>query len=48
MAGYEAGFVVATRALFAGNRARFEELTRGWPKDVRDHAHRLAAAACAG
>ena len=48
MAGNEAGFEEATRALFAGNRARFEELTRGWPKDVRDHAHRLAAAACAG
>ena len=48
MAGNEAGFEEATRALFAGNLARFEEMTGSWPKDVRAHARRLAAAACAG
>ena len=44
MAGNEANFEEATRALFAGRRARFDELVEPWPKDVRDHARRLAAA----
>ena len=44
MAGNEANFEEATRALFAGRRARFDEMTEPWPKDVRDHARRLAAA----
>ncbi len=44
MAGNEGNFEEATRALFAGRRARLEEMTEGWPKDVRDHARRLAAA----
>ena len=43
MAGNEANFEEATRALFAGRRARFDEMTEPWPKDVRDHARRLAA-----
>lgn len=43
MAGNEAGFEEATRALFAGDGARFEALTQPWPADVRDHARRLAA-----
>ncbi|MEO8597011.1 MAG: DUF2239 family protein [Candidatus Solibacter sp.] len=46
MAGNEPGFEEATRALFAGNLARFEEMSRAWPSDVRDHARRLAAVAC--
>jgi uncharacterized protein len=47
MAGNEAGFEDATRALFAGDSARFAELTEGWPPDVRDHARTLAARALA-
>ena len=45
MAGNEAGFEEALRALFAGRRERFEEMTAGWPEDVRAHAAKLAAAA---
>jgi uncharacterized protein len=45
MAGNAPGFEEATRALFAGDRARFEEWTRAWPKDVREHAHRLCGPA---
>lgn len=41
MAGNEAGFEEATRALFAGNRERFESETAGWPDDVREHARGL-------
>ena len=33
------------RALFAGDAPRFEAWTASWPKDVRDHARRLAATA---
>ena len=43
MAGDQPGFEEATRALFAGDRERFEEQTARWPADVRDHALRLAA-----
>ena len=43
MAGNEPGFEEATRALYAGDRARFEELVGGWPADVRDHALRVSA-----
>lgn len=35
-------FEEATRALFAGNRARFEAFSRAWPTDVRDHAIRMS------
>ena len=45
MAGDEVGFEEATRALFAGNDARFNEMTESWPADVRDHARALAARA---
>jgi len=44
MAGNEVNFEAATRALFAGRRAGFDEMTEPWPRDVRDHARRLAAA----
>ena len=44
MAGNEPGFEEATRALFAGNRERFEQETETWPADVREHARKLAAA----
>jgi hypothetical protein len=43
MAGNRAGFEEALRALFAGDRAHFDRETEGWPVDVREHAHRLAA-----
>ena len=43
MAGDRPGYEEATRALFAGDRARLEEQIRDWPDDVRDHALRLAA-----
>ena len=45
MAGNELGFEEATRALFAGNPARFEEQIQSWPIGVRDHAKKLAAGA---
>ena len=43
MAGNEAGFEDATRALFAGDAATFEDRIAAWPEDVRDHAALLAA-----
>ncbi len=48
MAGNEAGFEDATRALFAGDAAAFEECIAAWPDDVRDHAALLAAEALRG
>jgi hypothetical protein len=42
IAGNKPHYEDAIRALFAGDRARFEELIAGWPDDVRDHASRLA------
>jgi uncharacterized protein len=45
MAGNEPGFEEATRALFAGDRPRFDEHIHRWPAAVRDHAAKLAAAA---
>jgi uncharacterized protein len=47
MAGNAPDFEEATRALFAGDRARFERLCRSWPKDVREHALRLGGPAFA-
>nr|WP_246520267.1 DUF2239 family protein [Microvirga arabica] len=45
LAGDEAGFEEASRALFAGDQKLFEALIRLWPKDLRDHAERLAGSA---
>jgi hypothetical protein len=45
MAGNLPGFEEATRALFAGNPERFQDLIVSWPGDIRDHAQRLAGAA---
>ncbi|MFC3653565.1 DUF2239 family protein [Dyella humi] len=42
MAGDMPGFEEATRALFAGDRAKFGELITKWPGDVRDYAMELA------
>ena len=45
MAGDRPGFEEAARALFAGDRARFDRLVKPWPADIRNHAKNLAAAA---
>ena len=45
LAGNEAGFVEAARALFAGNAAGFNKAIGAWPPDIRAHAMKLAAAA---
>ncbi|ODR96175.1 hypothetical protein AUC69_15560 [Methyloceanibacter superfactus] len=42
MAGDEAGFEEASRALFARDEARFDREIAAWPPDVRAHAQRLA------
>jgi uncharacterized protein len=41
VAGDLPGFEEATRALFAGDRARFGDAAAGWPSDVREHATAL-------
>jgi len=38
-------FEEASRALFAGNRDRFDEMVDFWPADIRDHVHALAKSA---
>lgn len=45
IAGDLPGFEEAARALFAGDRARFDEHIATWPKDVQAHLHKLATAA---
>jgi hypothetical protein len=47
MLGNAAGYEDASRALYAGDAARFQELSAGWPADLRDYARRLAAPAFA-
>ena len=42
VAGNEPGYEEATRALFAGDSARFQALIAGWPVDVRLYAGKLA------
>lgn len=42
MAGDRVGFEEAVRALYADDRGRFASLTGPWPKDIREHAARLA------
>jgi hypothetical protein len=46
-AGNLPGFEEATRALFAGDRQRFERLAAQWPSDVGAYAMKLAAPAFA-
>jgi len=48
MAGNEAGFEEAARALFASDKDRFDRETEAWPADVRDHARGLAGRAFDG
>ncbi len=45
MVGDAPGYEESLRALFAGDRARFEVCAAGWPDDVRAHAVSLAEAA---
>lgn len=45
MAGNLPGYEEATRALFAGDSARFAAQTESWPVDVRDHARKISGAA---
>ncbi|AEK62225.1 DUF2239 family protein [Collimonas fungivorans] len=47
MAGNQVNFEEATRAFFAGDQLRFEELSEPWEIDIRDHARTLAARALA-
>jgi hypothetical protein len=42
IAGNAPGYEEATRALFAGDRTRFESLLAPWPDDIRTHALALA------
>ncbi len=42
------GFEEATRALFAGDAARFQAQVAPWPGDVRQHALVLAGPCLAG
>ena len=42
LAGDEAGFEEASRALFAGRRDDFERQVQAWPADVREHVVMLA------
>jgi hypothetical protein len=43
MAGNEPGFEEAIRALFGSQEKRFTTIVEPWPRDIRDHAKRLAA-----
>ncbi|WP_338263409.1 DUF2239 family protein [Corallococcus caeni] len=45
MAGNAPGYEEAARALYAGDRTRFNKWTRSWPDDIRECARRLAAPA---
>lgn len=42
MLGNAWGYEEAARALYAGNRQKFLDLSASWPADLRDHARRLA------
>ncbi len=41
MAGHEAGFEEASRALFAGDQAGFEVRIAAWPADVQTHLKKI-------
>lgn len=45
MGGDLPNFEEASRALFAGDSDRFDEMVDFWPEDIRDHTRSLAAAA---
>jgi uncharacterized protein len=43
MAGDEAGFEEASRALFAGDSQKLQSVVAAWPRDIRGHVLALAA-----
>lgn len=43
--GDQPGYEEASRALYARDEYRFMRITVSWPKDLRDHARKLAAPA---
>lgn len=45
LAGNLPDYEDATRALYADDRVRFEDIVAAWPKDVRNHTLRLAESA---
>ncbi|QSQ27963.1 DUF2239 family protein [Pyxidicoccus parkwayensis] len=45
VAGDLPGFEEASRAFYARNPERFEQLTQPWPRDIREHVRRLVAIA---
>jgi uncharacterized protein len=45
VAGNEPGYEEAARALYAGDRLRFEQAMAAWPADVRRYAMQLSAPA---
>lgn len=45
MAGNAPGYEEALRALYAGDRGKFDRMMDAWPKDVRGYAMNLAAEA---
>ncbi|MFM0734976.1 DUF2239 family protein [Paraburkholderia sediminicola] len=45
LAGNLPDYEDATRALYADNRSRFEDIVAAWPEDVRNHTLRLAQGA---
>lgn len=45
IAGDLDGYEEVSRALFAADRSRFEELLAAWPEDIREHMLRLAKGA---
>ena len=47
LAGDLPGYEEATRALFAGDQARFADLTAPWPEDIGDYVRALNAKAIA-
>jgi uncharacterized protein len=48
MAGNLPGFEESLRALFAGDRRRFDDLVSEWPAGIRDYARKLANVALGG
>lgn len=44
IAGNLADYEEALRALYAKDKKQFQSLIHSWPKDVRDHSNKLAAA----
>lgn len=48
LAGNTSAFEEAIRALYGGDKSRFEDETEHWARDVRDYARTLAADAFAG